>query len=138
MPFDIASGTSSAAEALQPVDASNSPGVQAPTATAGQLAGPTAPGLDTTTMFQEQMAAGEADARAAQQAGMDARNAMLGHYEAAMTNSGPGEYGDLMDLPLVPDTATPAVQSDLYPYAGMEPTPAAAGFNVGNEPTLPE
>jgi hypothetical protein len=36
--------------------------------------------------------------------------------------------GDLMDLPVVPANAVPPSQSDLYPYAGMEPTPAGAGF----------
>jgi hypothetical protein len=33
-----------------------------------------------------------------------------------------------MVLPPVPSTALPAPQSDEYPFGGMEPTPAAAGF----------
>lgn len=131
MPFDIAAGTSTAAEALQPLDATGLPGIQQPTAILpGQLAGPTYDALDTTTMFQEQMAAGEADARAAQAVGMAAETDRRSHYQ--------GQIGDAMDLPLVPDAAEPATQSDLYPYAGQEPTPAGVGFYHGDLPTLPE
>ena len=37
-----------------------------------------------------------------------------------------GHIGDAMDLPEVPDNALPPALSDEYPFAGMEPTPAAA------------
>jgi hypothetical protein len=33
-----------------------------------------------------------------------------------------------MTLPPVDANAVPPAQSSLYPYSGMEPTPAAAGF----------
>ena len=95
----------------------------------------------------EQMAAGEADCRAAQAVGMDARNAMLGHYEAQGMPLG-GHIGDGMTMP--PSPLDPGVGSlgsgetspwgTFYdpPRPGAPETSTAAGTNyqgnTGNEP----
>ena len=98
MPFDIATGTYTEATALQPLDASGLPGVAPPTAIVpGQLSGPTYPAMDTTAMFQQQMAAGEADVRAAQSAGMAAEHDRRAHYGADILPAG-AAYGDTMTL----------------------------------------
>jgi hypothetical protein len=111
-----------------PYDPSASPGVQAPTAIVmGQLSGPTVDARDTTGEYQSQMAAVEADCRAAQAAGQGAENDRRDHYGQDILPAG-AAYGDAMDIPPVPANAVPPAQSDEYPYSGLEPTPAAAGF----------
>ena len=126
--MDIATGQPESHPTPLPLDASMSPGVAPPTPIQpGALSGPTYPGLDTTAMFQEQMAAGEADCRAAQATGQDARNQMLSGYQAQALPLG-GQIGDDLAIPVVPDQATPPAQSFGYPWAG---------FYHGNEP-LPE
>jgi hypothetical protein len=120
-----------------PYDPALSPGVGPPTAIQpGQLTGPTIPGRDTTGEYQSFMAEQEADCRAAQATGQNARNAMLAHYAQDILPVG-AAYGDPMVLPPVPDNAVPPAMSDLYPWAGLEPTPAGAPYYHGNEP-LPE
>jgi hypothetical protein len=69
----------------------------------------------------------EADIRAAQTSGQNARNAMLAHYSQDILPQG-AAYGDPMALPVVPANAVPTEASDAYPYSGMEPTPAGVGF----------
>lgn len=69
-----------------------------------------------------------ADAAAAMAYGMAADAERRGRYAAAMAPLG-ASAGDAMDLPPVPAAAVPPAMSDLYPYSGMEPTPAAAGFD---------
>jgi hypothetical protein len=68
-----------------------------------------------------------ADAEAAMAAGMSADSDRRGRYGADILPTG-SAYGDPMDLPPVPANVLPAADSYGYPYAGMEPTPAAAGF----------
>jgi hypothetical protein len=93
--------------------------------------------LDTTAMNLAQMAAGEADCRAAQTTGMTAENDRRAGYQAQVLPLG-GHAGDQLAIPLVPDAATPPAMSDLYPWPGQEPAPASAGLaaypNTGNEP----
>lgn len=137
MPFDIATGTYTDALSLLPLDASASPATAGvtPIASTPSPADQT-PVMPYTSMLAEDMAAGEADCRAAQAAGMDARNAMLGHYQAQALPLG-GQLGDNLVIPLVADSSVPPANSDLYPWPADEPVPAAAGmdwYNTGDEP----
>jgi hypothetical protein len=125
----IADGAAETHETPLKLDASATPGVQRPTAIQpGQLSGPTQAALDTTAMNAEQQRQGEADCAAAMSTGMTADLARRQHYESAMMPIGAGPT-DEMALPVVPANAVPPAMSNLYPYAGMEPTPAAAGFD---------
>ena len=137
MGLDIATGAVSATpDPVHPLDASATPGVQRPAQVQpGQLSGPTQAAY--MPLYSDQVAGDEAACQAAMHAGMDARNAMLGHYQGQALPLG-GSIGDVMDLPPVPANAVPAEGSDLYPWSGLEPTPADVGFyHAGNEP-LPE
>jgi hypothetical protein len=93
----------------------------------GQLSGPTVPAFDAAADQQSRLSGYEADCRAAQAAGQDARNAMLAHYSADILPQG-SSYGDPVGLPPVPAAAVPPAMSDDYPYSGLEPTPASAGM----------
>jgi hypothetical protein len=75
-----------------------------------------------------QLAASEAECAAAQTFGMSADGGRRQHYVAAMEPVG-ASATDEMALPPVPDNALPAAASYGYPYAGMEPTAAAAGWD---------
>jgi hypothetical protein len=112
---------------VQPLDASASPGVASVTPTVGQLPPGTIPGRDTVAEFAAVQADALAECSAAQAAGMDARNAMLGHYQAQALPLG-SQVGDPVSLPLVPDASVPPAMSDLYPFPGLEPTEADAGM----------
>ena len=133
--MEIATGRPETHETPLPLDEGQSPGVAPETPVAGQLSGPTYDARDTTAEFQDQRAAVEADCRAAQAAGMGAREAMLAHYQAQALPLG-GHIGDDLPLPPVAVNAVPAMSSDLYPWQGEEPTPAGAGldFYEGNPP----
>jgi hypothetical protein len=121
-----------------PYDPGLSPGVAPPTMIVmGQLSGPTVPGRDTTGEYQSQMAAAEAECHAAQSAGMSAENDRRAGYDRSILPAG-ATYGDTMTIPPVPDNAVPPAMSDAYPYAGMEPTPAGAGFFHGGDEPLPQ
>jgi hypothetical protein len=134
---EIATGNAESHPTPLPYDPGESPGVQRPTfIQPGQLTGPTYDARDTTGEFQGQRVAGEADCRAAQAAGMDAEDRRRQHYGQDILPVG-AAYGDAVDLPPVPDNATPPAMSDLYPWAGLEPTPAGAPYYQGNEP-LPQ
>jgi hypothetical protein len=135
MPFDIATGTSSAADSLLPLQETGSgitpvAGVT-PTSASGTEQGGVMP---TTAMFGEQAQAGAADVRAAQASAMSAEDSRRDHYQAQQMPIG-GSIGDGMTLPDVPPAAVPPAMSDQYPYAGLEPTPAGAGVSVSG--TLP-
>jgi hypothetical protein len=116
MATDIASGAEMPTPELpvRPIDASATPAtlpaaVRVPVASGPASAGPLLGGvMPTTEMFQSQMAAGEADARAAQAAAQDARGAMLGHYQAQALPLG-GHIGDGMTMP--PSPLDPGVGS---------------------------
>jgi hypothetical protein len=82
---------------------------------------------DTTGMFGEQQRQGAADAAAAMSAGMSAENDRRHHYATDILPQGTA-YGDVVNLPDVPDNAVPAANSSLYPWSGLEPTPADAGL----------
>jgi hypothetical protein len=79
-----------------------------------------------------QLAASEAECAAAQSYGMNADGGRRQHYVAAMAPVG-APATDEMALPPVPENALPAAASYGYPYAGMEPTPAAAGWDYSAE-----
>ena len=136
---DIASGVLTPhGDVVQPLDPSQSPGVQAPTAIAPNADAREQGGvMDTTGMFQAQMAAGEADCAAAQAYSMQVRNGMLAHYEAGVLPLGSPAI-DQMDLPPVPEdslgwgSATPAANSYLYGPGGDQP--GRDPQFVGNEP----
>jgi hypothetical protein len=115
-----------APDPVQPYDPGESPATAPPTAVTGQLSGPTVPARDTQGEYAAPLAASEADIRAAQVAGQDARNAMLAHYSQDMPQG--SSYGDEMAIPDVPANAVPSEGSDLYPFSGTEPTPASAGM----------
>ena len=91
---------------------------------------------DTVGEFQSKMAGDAAAAQSAMDYAMSTRDGLMAHYGAQVLPLG-GQAGDAMTIPPVPDNATPPAMSDLYPYAGMEPTPASVGFAHGNEP-LPQ
>jgi hypothetical protein len=142
MGTDIATGASGPTpDAVQPSPRdSGLAGItpRTPVASGPADSGPLVGGvMPTVSMFGEQAAAGTADCAAAQATAMDARNAMLAHYQAQALPMG-GQIGDALPVPLVPDAAEPATDTDLYPYAGQEPTPAGVGFYHGDQPTLPE
>jgi hypothetical protein len=73
------------------------------------------------------LAASERDIATAQASGMSAEHQRRGHYGQDILPQG-AAYGDAMTLPPVPANAVPSEASDLYPYPGLEPTPASAGF----------
>lgn len=131
--MEIATGTPESHPTPLPLDASHSPGVAPPTAVSGQLTPADQGGVfDAAATFAEQAAAGTADAAAAMHAGMSAESDRRAHYAADVLPVG-ANYGDAVTLPLVPDNATPAVQSYLFPFSGDEPTPAGGPFG-GDEP----
>jgi hypothetical protein len=120
-----------------PLDASMLPGVPPPTVIVpGQLSGPTVDARDTTGEWQAQREAGEADVAAAQASGMAAETDRRQQYGGQILPLG-GSYGTQMDIPPVPDNTVPPSQSDLYPYAGLEPTPAGAGWEHGTGEPMP-
>ena len=123
----ISTGTQEDHPTPLPLDDSGLPGVAPVTATA---ASGTQQGgvMDATSMFAEQRDQGEADVRAAQAFGMSAETGRRDHYSQDVLPQG-ASYGDPMNIPPVPANAVPAEDSYLYPYSGMEPTPAAAGFD---------
>jgi hypothetical protein len=82
---------------------------------------------------QSRLAGYEADIAAAQAAGHAAELGRRDHYNRDILPQG-SSYGDEMALPPVPANAVPAEASDLYPWSGMEPTPASAGL-AGPYPT---
>jgi hypothetical protein len=107
-------------------DPAATPGVQRPTqAFPGNELGEQGGVAPTTGMFAEQAAAGTADCSAAMSSGMSADGARRDHYAGTLAT---GSYGDQPVIPDVPAAALPPASSSGYPYAGMEPTPAAAGF----------
>jgi len=125
---DIASGRPESHDSLLPYDASQSPATARPTSIASGPSPVNQVGVFDATADQAGRLGGyEADARAAMHAGQNARNDMLAHYQEAILPVG-SAYGDPVDLPVVPANAVPASLSDLYPYSGMEPTPATTGF----------
>jgi hypothetical protein len=83
--------------------------------------------MPTTAMNLEQQRQGEAAAAAAMADGMAAEHGRRTHYAQDILLQGTS-YGDAMVLPQVPANALPPASSDLYPYSGMQPVPAAAGF----------
>lgn len=118
----IADGQPEQHPAPLPVDSSvHQVAPQTPVATAPT--GPTIPGRDTTGEYQQQQAAGVADVRAAQQAGMAAEHDRRGRYAGQVGS----DYGDAVALPVAPDNAVPPAGSYGYPWPGDEPVPAGAG-----------
>jgi hypothetical protein len=136
--MDIATGTPETHPTPLPIDASNSPGVQQPTATAGLLTpADQGPVRDLTGERLSQLAGYEQDITAAMHSGMAAETDRRSGYAADMVNDGPGQYGDLMDLPSgYPDAGTvggltdPAGNFYTPPREGAPETYTAAG----NEP----
>jgi hypothetical protein len=125
---DIASGRPESHDSLLPYDASQSPATARPTSIASGPSPVNQVGVFDATAEQAGRLGGyESDVRAAQAAGQNARNAMLGHYQQDILPQG-SSYGDPMALPPVPANAVPSEMSDLYPYPGMEPTPSTVGF----------
>jgi hypothetical protein len=116
-----------------PLDQAASPGV-APFGyiQPGQLSGPTIPGRDVQGEYAATQAAALAECSAAQDRGMSAEQDRRGRYGAAILPQG-GDYGEQLDIPVVPDNAVPPAMSDLYPYPGLEPTPAGVPYG-GDEP----
>ena len=126
--MDIATGQPESHDSLLPYDASQSPATARPTSIASAPSPVNQVGVFDATADQAGRLGGyEADIRAAQASGQNARNAMLAHYGQDILPIG-AAYGDPMALPPVPANAVPASLSDLYPYSGMEPTPATTGF----------
>lgn len=118
--MDIATGKPEDHPVLQ---SSTIPATARPTETVGQLTGPTIPARDAVGEYAAQMAAAEADCRAAQSAGMAAETGRRTSYAADMAPLG-ASYGDEMALPDVPANTVPPASSDLYPWQGDEPVPA--------------
>jgi hypothetical protein len=122
----IADGQSEDHPTPLPLNSSATPAVVAPTPRfpSGNEQGAV---RDLTGERLNQLAASEAECAAAQAAGMSADSDRRGRYETSMKPLG-ASAGDQMDLPVVPSAAVPPAMSDLYPYSGLEPVPAAAGF----------
>jgi hypothetical protein len=110
-----------APDPVQPYDPGISPGVAPPTQTAGLLT-PADQGavFDCAGDQSGRLGGYEADIRAAQAAGQDARNAMLAHYSQDVLPQG-ASYGDPMAIPEVPAYTVPPASSSLYPFSGDEP-----------------
>jgi hypothetical protein len=109
------------------IDASHSPGVVG--ATPAFASGTAQGGVrDLTGERLSQLAASEAECASAQAFGMSADGGRREHYLTTTSPLG-ASAGDAMDLPPVPDNALPPAASYGYPFAGMEPTPAAAGWD---------
>jgi hypothetical protein len=127
--MDIASGRPEGHESLLPLDASGIPAVAPVTPVFGQLTpADQTPAFDAAADQVGRLGGYEADIRAAQATGQNARNAMLSHYGADVLPVG-ASYGDPMALPVVPDNALPPASSGGYPYSGDEPVvPPSAGF----------
>jgi hypothetical protein len=126
--MDIATGRPEDHPTPLPYDASQSPATAPPTAIASAPSPGNQVGVFDAMGEQDSRLGGyEADIRAAQATGQNARNAMLAHYSQDILPQG-AAYGDLMALPVVPANAVPTEASDAYPYSGMEPTPAGVGF----------
>jgi hypothetical protein len=123
----IEDGQPESHETLLPLDASATPGVVA--ATPRYPSGTEQGGVrDLTGERLSQLAESEAGCAAAQAYGMTADADRRGRYAASMAPLG-ASAGDAMDLPPVPDNALPPAASYGYPFAGMEPTAAAAGWD---------
>jgi hypothetical protein len=122
----IEDGRPESHETPLPLNAAASPAVVAPTSRfpSGNEQGGV---RDLAAERLSQLAASAAECAAAQSAGMSADSDRRGLYQSAMAPLG-ASATDEMVLPVVPANAVPPAQSSLYPYAGMEPTPAAAGF----------
>jgi hypothetical protein len=118
----IETGEAESHETPLPLDASHSPGVARPTPR--YPSGTEQGGALTNTAGVDFTA----EAGAAMAAGMSADGSRRQHYLATMTPLA-GPAGDAMDIPPVPDNTLPAAASYGYPFAGMEPTPAAAGWD---------
>jgi hypothetical protein len=136
VPFGIATGTYTSADALMPLLESGS-GVDAlagitPIASAPDPSQAQGGVADITGQQQERDSSGAAAAAAAQHAGMAAEDGRRQHYAAQQVPVG-GSIGDAMDLPVVPAAAVPPAMSDEYPWGGQEPTPAGAGFASTSE-----
>ena len=124
IPTGVTTGHGNVVEALH--DGSGITAVAGVTPVAGQLTpADQGPVFDAQAQQADIIASGAADVAAVQASGMDARTAMLGHYEAQAMPLG-GAIGDPMSLPPVPDNALPPAQSDEYPWAADEPVPAGA------------
>jgi hypothetical protein len=122
----IETGTPEDHPSVLPLDTSATPGVVAPTPR--YPSGTEQGGALTNTAgvdFTGQIAS-------AMTAGMGADSDRRTVYAASMAPFG-ASAGDLMDLPAVPDNTLPAAASYGYPFAGMEPTPAAAGWDYSAE-----
>ena len=130
--MDVATGRAEGHESLLPLDESQSPALARPTSIASGPSPVNQVGVFDATAEQSGRLSGyEADCRAAQATGQNARNSMLAAYEAGIRPLG-AMYGDQPQLPVVPDNAVPPSSSFLYPFSGDEPVPAA-GYH-GDEP----
>jgi hypothetical protein len=126
--MDVATGASESHESLLPLDESQSPATARPTSIASAPSPVNQVGVfDATADQAGRLSTYEADIRAAQATGQNARNSMLASYAADVLPVG-SSYGTEMALPVVPANTVPSEASDLFPYSGMEPTPAGVGF----------
>ena len=130
--MDIATGAPEDHPTPLPYDAGASPALARPTTFDSAPSPVNQVGVFDATAEQSGRLSGyEADCRAAQATGQNARNSMLAAYEAGIRPLG-AMYGDQPQLPVVPDNAVPPSSSFLYPFSGDEPVPAA-GYH-GDEP----
>jgi hypothetical protein len=119
----IADGSSEDHPTPLPLDESASPALARPTVIASAPGpGNQTPAFDAVSDQSGRLRAYESDARAAMQAGMDARVSMLGMYESDIRPLG-ADYGSQPALPIVPEAATAPSNSFLYPWQGDEPVP---------------
>jgi len=121
--MDIATGQPEDHPTPLPYDASQSPALARPTSIASAPSPVNQVGVFDATAEQGARLSGyEADVRAAQATGQNARNSMLAAYEADIAPPG-AMYGTQPTLPLVPEAATAPSNSFLYPWQGDEPVP---------------
>jgi hypothetical protein len=127
--MDIASGRPESHPTPLPYDPGASPATAGPSLIAGQQTpADQGPVFDAEGDQSSRLGGYEADIRAAQMTGQDARNAMLQHYHQDILPQG-SSYGDEMALPVVPAAALPPASSGGYPWPGDEPVvPPSAGL----------
>jgi hypothetical protein len=115
-----------------PIDSTATPGVAAPTPRfpSGNLQGGV---RDLAAERLDLLSASEAECAAAQTAGMSADSDRRGRYAASAGHHG-ASAGDQIALPEVPGNVVPAAESFGYPFSGMQPTPAGAGWEYSAEP----
>lgn len=130
--------TGATGNVLHPLDPSATPGVQAPTVTAGlQTPADQGPVFDGTADFASQASSGTAVCASAMHAGMSAENDRRSHYQGPAVSPPGDTIGDVMTLASgYPDSGTVGGLTQPFGYFYDPPRAGAPETfqNRGNEP----